>query len=93
MGRPRERHENAPLARGRTGPAWSLEWAAERAAEAMRYLAVNCLASGGSLELHSFQDETHAAAVVEDRGRYLETLRRYVRAGQRVERATRRRAA
>ena len=82
-----------PLHEGGIGPAWSLEWAAERAAEAMRYLAFNCPASGGSPELHGFQDEAHAAAVAEDRDRYLAALRGYVRAGQRVERRARRRAA
>jgi hypothetical protein len=59
----------------------------------MRYLAVNCPASGGSPELHGFQDAAHAAAVEGDRDAYLEALRGYVRAGQRVERAARRRAA
>jgi hypothetical protein len=36
--------------------AWDLEWAAERAAEAMRYLAANCPASSGAPELHPWQD-------------------------------------
>jgi hypothetical protein len=81
------------LHEGATGPAWSFEWAAERAAEAMRYLAVNCPASRGAVELHPHQDEAHAAAVAEDRDRYLEALRAYVRAGQRVERAARKWAA
>ena len=96
---PNPRAINAPLennpmqgAPERDTP-WDLEWAAERAAEAMRYLSVNCPASGGSSELHGFQDAAHAAAIAEDRDRYLEALRGYVRAGQRVERAARRGAA
>ena len=88
------REANAPLENNpHEGAPWDLEWAAERAAEAMRYLAVNCPASAGYPELHGFQDAAHAAAVAEDRDRYLEALRGYVRAGQRVERAARRRAA
>ncbi len=76
-----------------SAPAWNLEWAAERAVEAMRYLAVNCPAAGGAVELHPHQDEAHVAALEEDRGRYLEALRAYVRAGQDVQRRARRRAA
>jgi hypothetical protein len=74
-------------------PWWNLEWAAERAAEAMRYLSVNCPAASGAPELHPWQDEAHVAAVAGDRGRYLEALRGYVRAGQDVQRRARRVAA
>lgn len=74
------------------GLALDLEWAAERAAEAMRYLAANCPTSSGSPDLHGFQD-AHEAAVSGDRGAYLEALRGYVRAGQRVERRARKGAA
>ena len=73
--------------------AWDTEWAAERASEALRYPVEHYPESAGSPELHSHQDEAHSAAVAEDRSRYLEALRGYVRAGQRVERAARRRAA
>ena len=76
-----------------SAPAWDFGWAGERASEAMRYLALNCPASAGAVELHPHQDEAHAAAVAGDRGRYLEALRSYVRAGQDVERRARRRAA
>jgi hypothetical protein len=65
--------ENTPT----QGPALDVEWYAERAAVAMRYLADNCPASAGAAELHPHQDEAHAAAVAEDRGRYLEALRGY----------------
>ena len=76
-----------------SAPAWDFEWAGERAAEAMRYLALNCPASAGATELHPHQNEAHAAAAACDRGRYLDALRAYVRAGQDVERRARRRAA
>lgn len=48
---------------GAPGEAWDLEWAAERAADAMRYLALNCPASAGAPELHPHQDAAHEAAV------------------------------
>ena len=72
---------------------WDIEWAGERAAVAMRYLADNCPASAGAVELHPHQDEAHAAAMAGDRGRYLEALRGYVRAGQEVQRRARKGAA
>ncbi len=64
--------------------AWDTEWAAERAAEAMRYLATSYPESGGAPELHPHQEAAHEAAVVGDDGRYLEALRRYMRAGRTV---------
>lgn len=67
-------------------PGWDVEWAAERASEAMRYLSANCPAATRSPELHPHQDAAHAAAVAGDRGAYLEALRGYVRAGQDVQR-------
>ena len=76
-----------------SAPAWDPTWAGECASEAMRYQADNCPASAGAVELHPHQDEAHAAAMAEDRGRYLDALRAYVRAGQDIERRARRRAA
>jgi hypothetical protein len=73
--------------------AWDIEWAAERAAEAMRYLAEHYPDSAGSPELHPHQDAAHYAAVAEDRERYLDALRTYMRAGRRVALKTRGRAA
>ena len=55
--------ENTPT---QGAPTWNIEWAAERAAVAMRYLADNCPASAGAVELHPWQDEAHAAAVACD---------------------------
>lgn len=86
--------ENNPMQAGPEGPpTWDIEWAAERAAVAMRYLADNCPASAGAPELHPWQDEAHAAAVACDEARYLEALRGYVRAGQEVQRRARKGAA
>ena len=62
--------------------AWDTEWAAERASEAMAYLANNYPECGGAPELHPHQDAAHDAAVVEEEGRYLEALRGYMRAGR-----------
>ena len=62
--------------------AWDIEWAAERAAEAMRYLAQHYPEASASPELHPHQDTAHDAAAAEDEGRYLEALRGYMRAGR-----------
>ncbi len=88
-GAPNTLSENNPM----QGAPWDLEWAAERAAGAMRYLADYCPASAGAAELHPRQDAAHAAAVEGDRDAYLDALRDYVRSGQEVERRARRRAA
>ncbi len=64
--------------------AWDIEWAAERAAEAMRFLAEHYPECGGSEELHEHQDAAHEAAVNGDREAYLQALRRYMRAGRGV---------
>ena len=60
---------------------WDTEWAAEKAAAAMRFLAEHYPECGGSDVLHPHQDQAHAAAVVGDRHAYLQALRRYMRAG------------
>ena len=62
--------------------AWDTEWAAERASEALRYLAEHYPESAGSPELHPHQDAAHEAAVAGDQEAYLEALRSYMRAGR-----------
>ena len=62
--------------------ACDIEWAGERASEAMSYLAQHYPESSGSPELHPHQDAAHDAAVAEDEARYLEALRGYMRAGR-----------
>ena len=62
--------------------AWDIEWAAERAAEAMRYLAQHYPEASASPELHPHQDAAHAAAVAGKREAYLEALRGFMRAGR-----------
>ena len=65
-----------------SGRVLDTEWAAERAAEAMRYLSQHYPESSGSPDLHPHQDAAHDAAVAEDEGRFLEALRGYMRAGR-----------
>lgn len=64
--------------------AWDIEWAAERAAEAMRYLTEHYPECSAAPKLHAYQEAAHEAATVEDRGAYLEALRGYMRAGRLV---------
>jgi hypothetical protein len=62
--------------------AWDTEWAAEKAAEALRYLGRNypeCLENLRILDEH--ETAAHEAAMRGDRGAYLEALRCYMRAG------------
>jgi hypothetical protein len=62
---------------------WDTEWAAERAAEALRYLGRNfpeCLENLRVLYEH--EEAAHQAAVRGDRDAYLEALRGYIRAGR-----------
>ena len=64
-------------------PAWDTEWAAEKAAEALRYLGRNypeCLDALRALDEH--EEAAHRAAVAGDRDAYLEALRAYMRAGR-----------
>jgi hypothetical protein len=61
---------------------WDTEWAAEKAAEALRYLGRNypeCLENLRVLEEH--EAAAHEAAVAGDQDAYLEALRSYMRAG------------
>ena len=62
---------------------WDTEWAAERAAEALRYLGRNypeCLENLRVLDEH--ETAANEAAMHGDRGAYLESLRAYMRAGR-----------
>ena len=63
--------------------AWDTEWAAEKAAEAFRYLGRNypeCLENLRVLDEH--ETAAHEAAMRGDRGSYLQSLRCYMRAGR-----------
>jgi hypothetical protein len=63
---------------------WDTEWAADRAAEALRYLGRNfpeCLAALRALDVH--EEAAYEAAMRGDREGYLEALRAYMRAGRR----------
>jgi hypothetical protein len=62
---------------------WDTEWAAARAAEALRYLSCNypeCLENLRILDEH--ETAAHEAALLGDRERYLEALRAYMKAGR-----------
>ena len=62
--------------------AWYTEWAAEKAAEALRYLGRNApevLENTSVLETH--EEAAHQAAMRGDEDAYLEALRAYMRAG------------
>lgn len=76
------------------GEPWDTEWAAERAAEALRYLGHNypeCLENLRILDEH--ETAAHEAAMRGDRNAYLEALRGYMRAGRHEALRIRRRAA
>ncbi len=73
--------------------AWSNEWAYEKAAQAVHYLAGNYPECGGSEALDPYQEAVHQAAIAEDRGAYEEALRAYMKAGRRVALAIRKGAA
>ena len=65
------------------GEPWDCEWAAEKAAEALRYLGRNypeCLENLRVLDEH--ETAAHEAAMRGDRGAYLESLRCYMKAGR-----------
>jgi hypothetical protein len=62
---------------------WDTEWAAEKAADALRYLGRNypeCLGDLSALDEH--EEAAHRAAMRADRDGYLEALRSYCRAGR-----------
>ena len=73
---------------------WDTEWAAERAAEALRYLGTTypeCLDALRILNAH--ETAAHDATMRGDRGAYLKVLRCYMRAGRDEALAIRRGAA
>jgi hypothetical protein len=62
---------------------WDVEWAAERAVEALRYLGTHypeCLGAVRVLDEH--ETAAHEAALLGDREGYLEALRAYMKAGR-----------
>jgi hypothetical protein len=62
---------------------WDTEWAAEKAAEALRYLGRNypeCLENLRVFDEH--ETAAHEAALLGDREGYLEALRAYMKAGR-----------
>lgn len=63
--------------------SWDADWAAEKAAEALRFLGSNypeCLENVRVLDEH--ETDAHEAAMRGDRDAYLEALRGYMRAGR-----------
>ena len=67
----------------RDGTAWDVDWATEKAANALRYLARNApdvLEDTSVLEPH--EEVAHRAAMRGDEVAYLEALRAYCRAGR-----------
>jgi hypothetical protein len=63
-------------------PEWDTEWAAVKAAEALRYLGRHYPEGLTSSALHEHEDAANRAAVEGDREAYLEALRDYCRAGR-----------
>jgi hypothetical protein len=62
---------------------WNTEWAAQKAAEVLRYLGRNypeCLENLRVLDEH--EEAAYEAAMVGDEDAYLEALRAYCRAGR-----------
>jgi hypothetical protein len=63
-------------------PPWDTEWAAERAAEALRWIGKHYPEGLDADVLRGHEEAAHAAAMAGDRGAYLEALRGYMRAGR-----------
>jgi hypothetical protein len=62
---------------------WDTEWAAGRAAEALRYLGNHYPEFLDALRvLDAHEEAAHEAALRGDRGAYLDALRAYMRAGR-----------
>ena len=61
---------------------WDTEWAAERASEALHYLARNYPECAASAALREHEEAAHKAAMCGDRDAYLEALRDYCKAGR-----------
>jgi hypothetical protein len=70
----------------RTGPMgaepWDTEWAAQKASEALHYLARNYPECAASAALREREEAAHEAAMRGDRDAYLEALRGYCGAGR-----------
>jgi hypothetical protein len=61
---------------------WNSEWAAERASEALHYLARNYPKCAASEALREHEEAAHEAAMRGDEEAYLEALRSYLLAGR-----------
>jgi len=64
---------------------WDTEWAAQKAAEALRYLGRNfpeCLENLRALDEHETAVAADEAAICADEDAYLKALRAYMRAGR-----------
>ena len=61
---------------------WETEWAAERASEALHFLARNYPGCAASAALREHEEAAHEAAMRGDQDAYLEALRDYCRAGR-----------
>jgi hypothetical protein len=72
---------------------WDTEWAAEKASEALHYLARNYPECAALEVLREHEEAAHEAAMRGDEVAYLEALRGYMRAGRREALRIRRGAA
>ena len=66
-------------------PPWDTEWAAQKAAEALRYLGRNfpeCLQNLRVASLDEHETAVGEAAIRGDEDAYLKALRAYMRAGR-----------
>ena len=61
---------------------WDIEWAAQKASEALHYLARNYSECAASAALREHEEAAHGAAMRGDRDAYLEALRDYCKAGR-----------
>jgi hypothetical protein len=61
---------------------WDTQWAAERAATALRYLGTYYPECAGSEALREHETVAHEAALLGDREGYLAALRNYMKAGR-----------
>jgi hypothetical protein len=61
---------------------WDTEWAAQKASEALHYLARNYPECAASEALREHEEAAHQAAMRADEDAYLEALRCYMRAGR-----------
>ena len=68
---------------GKAVEPWDCEWAAERAADAVKYLGRHypeCLENLRALD--EYEEAAHEAAMASDKDAYLAALRSYCRAGR-----------